>query len=83
MACIVIAGQLLTTPTQQPNDVAYEEVPGPTHYNDPCQPIPLENNEAYSVHKSGNERSTEMPGETYSQVQRGVWCEREGASCCH
>ena len=46
MACIVIAGQLSTTPTQQPNDVAYEVVPGPTHYNDPCQPIPLENNEA-------------------------------------
>ena len=61
------AGQLLTTTTQLPNDVAYEVVPGPTHYNDPCQPIPLENNEAYSVHRSGNERSTEMPGETYSQ----------------
>ncbi len=31
----------------------YEEVPGPTHYNDPCQPIPLKSNEAYGVHKSG------------------------------
>ena len=37
--------------TQQPNDVTYEEVPGPSRYNDPCQPILL------SVHKSGNERS--------------------------
>ncbi len=43
--------------------MTYEVVPGPTHYNDPCQPIPLENNEAYN----GNERTTEMPGETYSQ----------------
>ncbi len=47
--------------------MAYEEVPGPTHYNDPCQPIPLENNEAYGVHSSGNERSTEMLGESCSQ----------------
>ncbi len=49
-------------------DVAYEEIPGPTHYNDLCQPIPLENNEAYGVHNSGNERShTEMPCESCSQ----------------
>ena len=62
-ACYYIAGQLLTS-TQQPNDVTYEEVPGPTHYNDPCQPIPLENNEAYAVHKS---ETTEMLRETRSQ----------------
>ena len=47
--------------------MTYEEVPGPTHYNVPCQPIPLENNEAYGVHKSGYERTTEMPSETCSQ----------------
>ena len=69
-ACIVIAGgQLSTTPTQQTidlnHDVAYEEVPGPTHCDDPCQPISVVNNEAYGVHKYGNE---EMPGETYSQA---------------
>ena len=38
--CVIIAGQLSTTPTQQPidlnPDVAYEEVPGPTHYTVPC-----------------------------------------------
>ncbi len=62
-ACVIIAGQLSTS-TQQPNDVTYEEVPGPTHYNDPCQPISLENNEAYGVHKSGNE---EMTSETCPQ----------------
>ena len=63
-ACYYIAGQLLTS-TQQPNDVTYEVVPGPTHYNDSCQPIPLENNEsAYDVHKSRNEK---MPGETCPQ----------------
>ncbi len=62
-----IAGQLSTTSTQQPDDVTYEEVPGPTHYNVPCQPIPLENNEAYGVHKSGYERTTEMPSETCLQ----------------
>ena len=45
--------------------MAYEEVPGPTHYNDPNrQPMRLENNEAYGVHKSGNE---EISSETYSQ----------------
>ncbi len=44
--------------------MTYEEVPGPTHYNDPCQLIPLESNEAYSVHKSGNE---EMTSETCPQ----------------
>ncbi|XP_064386607.1 uncharacterized protein LOC135335114 isoform X3 [Halichondria panicea] len=44
--------------TQQPNDVTYEEVPGPIHYNDPCQPIPLENNEAYGVHKSAQMAET-------------------------
>ena len=38
--------------------MAYEEVPGPTHYNDPCQPIPLENNEAYGVHKSAQMAET-------------------------
>ncbi len=48
----VIAGQSSTT--QQPDDVTYEEV----HYNDPCQPIPLENNEAYSVHKSAQMAET-------------------------
>ena len=52
----IIAGQSSTT--QQPNDVTYEEVPGPTHYNDPCQPIPLENNEAYGVHKSAQMAET-------------------------
>ncbi len=52
----VIAGQPSTT--QQPNDVTYEEVPGPIHYNDPCQPIPLENNEAYGVHKSAQMAET-------------------------
>ena len=62
--CVIIAGQLSTTSTQQPNDAAYEEVPGPTHYNDPCQPIPLESNEAYGVHNSGNE---EMTSETCPQ----------------
>ncbi len=61
--CVIIAGQLLTS-TQQPNDVAYEEVPGHTYYNDPCQLIPLENNEAYDVHKSRNE---EMTSETCRQ----------------
>ncbi len=60
-----IAGQSSTTSTQQlPNDVTFE---GPTQYNDPCQPISLENNKAYGVHKSGNEKTTEMPGETCSQ----------------
>ena len=44
--------------------MTYEVVPGPTHYNDPCQLIPLENNEAYDVHKSRNEK---MPGETCPQ----------------
>ena len=62
-ACGIIAGQLLTS-TQLPNDVAYEEVLGPTHYKDPCQLIPLENNEAYDVHKFRNEK---MPGETCPQ----------------
>ncbi len=52
-ACYIIAGQLLTS-TQQPNDMTYEDVPGPAHCNDSCQPIPLESNEAYSVHQSGN-----------------------------
>ncbi len=50
--------------------------------------IPLENNEAYGVHKSEYERTTEMPSETCSQealdlksnVAYGV---RGGASCCH
>ncbi|XP_064386610.1 uncharacterized protein LOC135335114 isoform X6 [Halichondria panicea] len=51
-----IHGQPSTT--QQPNDVTYEEVPGPIHYNDPCQPIPLENNEAYGVHKSAQMAET-------------------------
>ncbi len=72
-ACIVIAGgQLSTTPTQQTVDlnhnVAYEEVPGTTHCDDPCQPISVENNEAYGVHKYGNEKPTEMPSETCSQA---------------
>ena len=53
---LIIAGQSSTT--QQPNDVTYEEVPGPIHYNDPCQPIPLENIEAYSVHKSAQMAET-------------------------
>ncbi len=44
--------------------MTYEEVPGPTHYNVPCQPIPLE---AYDVHKSGYEITTEMPSETCLQ----------------
>ncbi len=60
--CVIISGQSSKTTTQQPNNVTYEEVPGPTHYNDPCQPIPLENNEAYGVHNS-----SEVPGETCSQ----------------
>ena len=50
-------------------DVTYEEVTGPTHYNDPCmhacQPIIIFG--AFNVHKSGNERTIEMPGETYWQ----------------
>ena len=60
--CVIISGQVSKTTTQQSNDVAYEEVPGPTHYNDPCQPIPLKNNEAYGVHNS-----SEVPGETCSK----------------
>ncbi len=64
-ALIVIAGQLSTQQTINP-DVAYEEVPDlePTHCD---ELMPLENNEAYGVHKYGNERTTEMPSETYSQ----------------
>ncbi len=56
----------VTEPSQQPIDVTYEEVhvPGSIHYNDPCQPIRLENNEAYAVHKS---ETTEMLRETRSQ----------------
>ncbi len=55
---MLLMRQLSTTTmcTKKPNDVNYKEVS--THYNDPCQPIPLKNNLmklAYSVHKSGNE----------------------------
>ncbi len=72
--CVIIAGQLSTTPTQQPidlnPDVAYE---GSTRtYTLYCSLLPIswENNEAYSVHENGNERATaEIPGKTYTYKQ--------------
>ncbi len=66
---MLLLRQLSTTTmcTQKPNDVNYEE---PKYLHTTmilADTIGKLFNEAYSVHKSGNERTTEMRGETCSQ----------------
>ncbi len=59
--------------TKKPNDVNYKEVS--THYNDPCQPIPLENNLMKLTVYTNLEMKEVQENHAHKKL---TWCERGG-----